>query len=219
MKENTQSQTVLPAQKAQITASSKQIIYGSLKVVLMTIIISLLVNFSLRIDFMYLEVGLGERSITESLQLTMLLITTISFFRLSQKSQTVSHAAILITGFFAALLIREMDYWFDIIRHGSWVYPALLVSVLACFKAYQGGKNTVNQMADLLREQSMQLLIVAVILLLVFSRVYGMGSFWRHVMAEHFVHDVKNIAEEGIELLCYSLIAFSSIATYRKVMR
>ncbi|WP_039979654.1 hypothetical protein [Vibrio sagamiensis] len=219
MKVNEKDQALDLAHKEQTTASSKKNIYSSLKVILMTMAISLLVNFSLRIDFMFLDNGLSERSVTESLQLTMLLITTVTFFRLSQKNQALSYSATLITGFFAALLIREMDYWFDMIHHGIWVYPASLVSILACLKAYQGGKNTINQMANLLQEQSMQLLIVAVVLLLVFSRLYGMGSFWRHIMAEHFVHDVKNIAEEGIELLCYSLIAFSSISTYRKVIR
>ena len=57
------------------------------------------------------------------------------------------------------------------------------------------------------------------ILLLVFSRLYGMGSFWQHVMGEHSVRDVKNISEEGIELLCYSLIALSAVRTRRELKR
>jgi len=54
---------------------------------------------------------------------------------------------------------------------------------------------------------------------LVFSRLYGMGSFWQHVMGEHYVRDVKNISEEGIELLCYSLIALSAVRTRRELKR
>ncbi len=116
-------------------------------------------------------------------------------------------------------MIREMDYWFDMIHHGSWVFPALAVTALACAKAYQGGKGTVNQMAVILQSPYMKLLIGSVVLLVVFSRLYGMGSFWQHVMGEHYVRDVKNISEEGIELLCYSLIALSAVRTRRELKR
>ena len=76
MKVNEKDQALDLAHKEQTTASSKKNIYSSLKVILMTMAISLLVNFSLRIDFMFLDNGLSERSVTESLQLTMLLITS-----------------------------------------------------------------------------------------------------------------------------------------------
>ncbi|WP_438819310.1 hypothetical protein, partial [Colwellia marinimaniae] len=51
-------------------------------------------------------------------------------------------------------------------------------------------------------------LITFIVLLFVFSRLYGMGDFWEAVMAEHYVRDVKDISEETIELLCYAFIAF-----------
>lgn len=149
----------------------------------------------------------------------MLAVASWSFFRISRQESHVSHAAILISGFFAVLMIREMDYWFDMIHHGSWVFPALALTVLACAKAYQGGKGTVNEMATILQSPYMKLLIGSVILLLVFSRLYGMGSFWQHVMGEHYVRDVKNISEEGMELLCYSLIALSAVRTRRELKR
>ncbi|MDF5473975.1 NAD(P)-dependent oxidoreductase, partial [Vibrio parahaemolyticus] len=66
-----------------------------------------------------------------------------------------------------------------------------------------GGKGTVNEMARILQVPHMKLLIGAVVLLLVFSRLYGMGSFWQQVMNESYIRDVKNISEEGMELLCY----------------
>lgn len=60
----------------------------------------------------------------------------------------------------------------------------------------------------------MPMLITAVVLLLVFSRLYGMGSFWHSVMEEHYLREVKNLSEEAIELLCYSLISLSAVKTY-----
>ncbi len=213
-------QTVKETESAQtnvITDESKRVIYRSCLSVLMIVAVSIVVNLSIRLDYIILGSNLGETSITETLQLLMLGIASWSFFSLSKQVSHLKHAAVLISGFFVVLMIREMDYWMDMIRHGSWIFPALTVTALACAKAYQGGKGTVNEMADILRSSNMKLLISAVILLLVFSRLYGMGSFWRHVMDEHYIRDVKNISEEGIELLCYNLIALSAFRTRREL--
>ncbi|MGF1911717.1 hypothetical protein L4C38_20070 [Vibrio kasasachensis] len=74
-----------------------------------------------------------------------------------------------------------------------------------------------NQLAVLLRIHAVKQMIAWVVLLLVFSRIYGMGAFWQDVMNEYYVREVKNIVEEGIELLCYSLICLSGIQAFRQV--
>lgn len=205
------------AQTNVITDESKHTIYRACLSALMMVAVSIVVNLSIRLDYVVLGSDLGELSITETLQLVMLAIASWSFFNLSKHMPELKHAAILISGFFAVLMIREMDYWMDMIHSGSWVFPALTVTALACAKAYQGGKGSVNEMARILRNPHMKLLIGSVMLLFVFSRLYGMGSFWRHVMDESYIRDVKNISEEGIELLCYSLIALSAFRTRREL--
>ncbi|ARV75077.1 hypothetical protein [Vibrio campbellii] len=219
VKQAESAQSNLVAENSKVTEESKRIIYKSMLSALTIVAISILVNLSIRVDYVLLGSTLGETSVTETLQLIMLAVASWSFFRVSRQESHVSHAAILISGFFAVLMIREMDYWFDMIHHGSWVFPALAITALACAKAYRGGKGTVNEMAIILQSPYMKLLIGSVILLLVFSRLYGMGSFWQHVMGEHYVRDVKNISEEGIELLCYSLIALSAVRTRRELKR
>lgn len=219
VKQAESAQSNLVAENSKVTEESKRIIYKSMLSALTIVAISILVNLSIRVDYVLLGSTLGETSVTETLQLIMLAVASWSFFRVSRQESYLSHAAILISGFFAVLMIREMDYWFDMIHHGSWVFPALAITALACSKAYRGGKGTVNEMAIILQSPYMKLLIGSVILLLVFSRLYGMGSFWQHVMGEHYVRDVKNISEEGIELLCYSLIALSAVRTRRELKR
>ncbi|UTZ43890.1 hypothetical protein [Vibrio campbellii] len=219
VKQAESAQSNLVAENSKVTEESKRIIYKSMLSALTIVAISILVNLSIRVDYVLLGSTLGETSVTETLQLIMLAVASWSFFRVSRQESHVSHAAILISGFFAVLMIREMDYWFDMIHHGSWVFPALAITALACAKGYRGGKGTVNEMAIILQSPYMKLLIGSVILLLVFSRLYGMGSFWQHVMGEHYVRDVKNISEEGIELLCYSLIALSAVRIRRELKR
>jgi len=196
-----------------VTENSKRIIYKSSLSALIIVAISILVNLSLRLDYVMLGSNLGELSITETLQLMMLAMTSWSFFSLSKQQAHLKHAAILIAGFFTVLIVRETDYWTDMIYHGSWVFLALAITAFACAKAYQGGKSTINEMAAILTISHMKLLIGAVMLLLVFSRLYGMGSFWQQVMNENYIRDVKNISEESMELLCYCLIALSAVRT------
>jgi succinate dehydrogenase/fumarate reductase cytochrome b subunit len=214
------AQTVKDTESEQtniITEESKRVIYRACQNALMIVAISIVVNLSIRLDFVVFRSDFGELSVTETLQLMMLAIASWSFFSLSKQVDHIKHAAILIAGFFSVLMIRELDYWMDMIHPGSWVFPALTVAALACAKAYQGGKGTVNEMAEILRSPHMKLLISSVVLLLVFSRLYGMGSFWRHVMDEGYVREVKIISEEGIELLCYSLIALSAFRTRQEI--
>ena len=59
----------------------------------------------------------------------------------------------------------------------------------------------------------MNFLIGSVVLLIVFSGLYGMGHFWYSVMGEHYIREVKNVSEESMELLCYSLIALAAAKT------
>ena len=196
---------------SKISPESKKIIYQALTHILTIAAIGILVNVSIHLDYIYLNSAVGEVSITENLQLVMLAISSWCFFDIYRKNLDVYHAAILISGFFFVMMVREMDFLFDKIHHGFWVFPALSVALFSCFRACKGGKNTVNEMACILQIPYMKLLMAAVVLLLVYSRLYGMGSFWHSVMGIHYVRDVKSISEESMELLCYCLIAISSV--------
>ncbi|MFB9136656.1 hypothetical protein M1D72_01785 [Vibrio sp. AK197] len=196
-----------------VTADTKKTIYRQLLNALMIVAIGILVNLSIRVDYTLFGVSLGEQSLTETLQLVMLAGSAVCFFSLGRRMSQVKHASYLIAAFFVVLMIREMDVWFDMIAHGSWVYPALLVTFAALYNAYKGGKQSINEMGQILKSRHMNMLIGGVMLLLVFSRLYGMGSFWQSVMSDSYIRDVKNISEETMELLCYCLIALGAAKT------
>ena len=211
-KQSTFNEHHLDAQ-VSISDKSKKILYRSSLNALMILAIGLLVNLAIRVDFSILKHGLGETSITEALQSLMLIISASSFFLVLRERKELSHAATLIFGFLIVLTIREMDAWFDMIFHGAWVFPALLVTVSSCAYGFKGHKNTINQMATILDVRHMNTLIGGVVLLIVFSRLYGMGSFWHSVMHENYIREVKNVSEEAMELLCYCLIALGAVKT------
>ncbi|GAB2640042.1 hypothetical protein [Vibrio panuliri] len=202
-----------------IDSDTKQVFVNTLYYLFSIVVISVLVNLSLRIDILYFSQGLGEYSFTEFVQIILLLSLGALFCYLSIKINEVQHAAILVAGFFSALAIREMDFWLDTISHGFWLYPALLVSLAAIYQSLRGGRNTFKEMAVLMSNSYFKQMMACVILLLVFSRLYGMGDFWREAMGENYTREVKNISEEGIELLCYSLITCSAYQAVRSFLR
>jgi len=185
---------------------NKTTIFKTIQNIIITTLLSLLVIAAQRLDYFWLENTLGEQSITELFQIVFLLFTIVCFYKL-HRADKLSGAAMLVGGFFTTLLIRELDAYFDLVFHGFWVYPALVVTLFCIHYALR--QDNVNaQMTQLLADKNMQALITFIVLLFVFSRLYGMGDFWEAVMAEHYVRDVKNISEETIELLCYAFIAF-----------
>ncbi|WP_367989697.1 hypothetical protein AB2S62_21025 [Vibrio sp. NTOU-M3] len=202
-----------------VTATSKKTLYKFSLNALIIVAISILVNIAIRADYLYFQLSHGQISVTETIQLIMLAITAVTFVNIARTQKAVSHAALLIAGFFAVLMIREMDEWLDHIYHGFWVVPALITASAAIYYAYTGGQRTINEMAAILRAPFMNMLVGGVVLLLVFSRLYGMGSFWSGVMQDHYIRDVKNISEEGIELLCYCLIALSAMKARRAIKK
>jgi hypothetical protein len=109
----------------------KHIILQLATVTLMTIGSGLLVNLCLRYDMLYGDHTLGEVSLTECVQQILLGITVIAFYRIRSQRQDLRHSALLIAGFFLVLFIRELDFLFDKIAHGFWVYPALAVTCAA----------------------------------------------------------------------------------------
>lgn len=202
-----------------LSQSTSQVIYKRCQTALVVLAIGIIVNLALRIDFVLFNGSVGEVSVTEMLQQLLLIIASGSFAYLARKKTEVKHAALLISAFFGVMFIREMDFWFDKIVHGAWVVPALLVSGSAIFYAIKNGKRTIDQLALILASPHMNLLVTGVMLLLVFSRLFGMGSFWHNVMGDDYVRVVKNIAEEGTELLAYCLIAFASLKTVLGITR
>jgi hypothetical protein len=190
----------------------KHIILQLATVTLMTIGSGLLVNLCLRYDMLYGDHTLGEVSLTECVQQILLGITVIAFYRIRSQRQDLRHSALLIAGFFLVLFIRELDFLFDKIAHGFWVYPALAVTCAAIIFAISGKQQTWYSFGTICRAPNMRLLVMSLMLLLVFSRLFGEANFWKLVMQDGYMRVVKNTVEEGIELLCYALMAISAVS-------
>lgn len=180
--------------------------------ILIVAVVAAGVNLMIQLD-VRLGNGISESSFTELSQLVCLAIAGFCFARIAHYRPDLKHALALACGLFAVMFIRENDNTLDVIVHGFWKYPALLVAMAAIIYALSAKKQIVSQMAVLANSQGVNLVVASIILLVVFSRLFGMSSLWQAIMTEGYVRLAKSIAEEGTELLCYALIALSSVKT------
>lgn len=99
-----------------------------LRGVLAMLVVSLPVLL-LWLDVQWLGNTVGEISTTELCQLTFLALITTSFGYLARFSREDRRFATLMAGFFACMLIRELDAALDLLMDGLWQGLTFLVSV------------------------------------------------------------------------------------------
>ena len=169
-------------------------------------------------DVLVLGNDIPEQSATEISQELFLLISSLCFFRLAAKHASSRGAYVLIASFFLCMLIRELDAFFDEIQHGFWKYPAWLIALGAIvFARVKAPGSTLNALNDFSRTAQFNTLCYGMAVVLVFSRLMGMGDFWHGALGDNYVRVVKNVVEEGLELFGYGLLVCGSIS-YSRLM-
>lgn len=163
------------------------------------------------IDVAWMNDALHETSLTETTQEALLAIVAVLFFAAAYQRPEQRGALTLIGGFYSCMLIRELDFLFDIIHHGSWVWFSLAVTAGCLAVAIRSPKRTLQGLANLLQNRSWPVMASGFLVVLVFSRLFGTHYLWEHMMMDGYNRVVKNMAEEGTELLGYSLCTLASV--------
>lgn len=159
----------------------------------------------LHVDVNILKDGLSETSFTEVAQESILLIIVVIHLVRARKDSAMRQCNVLIAGFFLAMLIRELDAVFDLIRHGSWVWFALLVSVASIVYAVRNPARIARQLIAYASTPSYGVMVSGLLAILIFSRLFGMSMLWHSILQEGYARIVKNMVEEGVELFGYIL--------------
>ena len=151
-----------------------------------------------------------EDSFVEFAQEWLLLGTTALFAM--QAAAKRQGGLWLVSGFFGCMFIRELDAYFDMIVHGAWKYFALMVVAFVFFKAWRMGKeNTIASLAAFMKTRSFVFIFIGLLIVLVYSRLFGMGELWHSIMTDNFNRTVKNVVEEGSELWGYALVFWGAV--------
>ena len=118
----------------------------------------------------------------------------------------------LVAGFFGCMFIRELDAYFDMIVHGAWKYFALALMVFVFFQAWRLGKeNTIASLAAFMKTRAFVFIFIGLLIVLIYSRLFGMGELWKAIMGVDFNRTVKNVVEEGSELWGYALVFWGAV--------
>lgn len=191
--------------------SAIQVAHGLLELWCL-LLISMLPPLLVFLDFR-LGNGVSEQSLTELTQELLLLGTALLFMVRAKKQPLSRPFYILVAGFFGCLLIRELDAYFDAIRHGFWKWPALALAVGAIFHAWHRGRHSVlPSMARFMGNRNTGYILLGLVMVVGFSRVFGSGSLlWENLVDASYLFEFKSALQEGLELLGYLYIAFGAV--------
>lgn len=147
----------------------------------------------------------------ELAQSFMLAATTGLYFLEAYRRPALRHSMVLVAGFFGCMLIREQDYFLDFIRHGFWVYPALALAFGCIAYACTDLRRTLYGLERFVRWKHFPILLIGLVIVLAYSRLFGSGYGWKLLLGDRFVYSMKAGVEESSELLGYLFILASAV--------
>ena len=165
-------------------------------------------------DILVLENGLKETSVTEFLHSFMAGAIAVTFlFRYFAHPQEKG-LNIAFTGFFTILLIRENDFILDEVTHGFWAYPAAFVAIVTIYIINKYRLTTIEPFLKLSHHKAFSFMFLGLAILIIFSRIFGTGSFWQDIMQDDYQYLYKTIIQECLESVGYLFILFGSVKYY-----
>ncbi|MEP0071432.1 MAG: hypothetical protein ABJE79_01915 [Marinomonas sp.] len=154
----------------------------------------------------------SERSLTEYLQSGLLFISFIVFLYSASIAKELKIAAKLIAALMAMMFVRESDAVLDTyVFDGAWQTIVLFIIVSTLFSLRGQFGQIYPSLKQYASQSSFGTFLAGMVVVLAFSRMMGRGSFWKAVMGDGYMRVVKNIVEEGIETLGYSLITIAAV--------
>lgn len=198
---------VAPAHTAPRFAST--VLRIAAETVLLTVLMAAVVGV-VWYDTAYLGNTMSERSLTEAMQSAMLLAVTLSFAFGAVRYVAARGYLVLATTFFAMLFIRENDAVLDQIVHGFWVVPALVIALVGAVLTHINRDTLTVPLVRHFEHRSATFVYIGLLVLVVFSRLFGTGALWVGVMGASYDPNLKAVVQEGLELLGYMILAYGA---------
>ncbi len=153
----------------------------------------------------------SEAGPTELIQTLLLAFSAALFFLEARRRPDMRGGLILVGGFIGCMLIREQDYFLDLVHHGCWKWPALALTFACLTYAAATFRATLAGLARLARWRHFSVLLIGLAIVLAYSRLIGMGALWRELLPIDGWRMAKTAVEESNELLGYLIIVFSAL--------
>ncbi len=160
------------------------------------VVVMLLSVALLYLEVLYLKSPSSEQSLIENAQRLYLAVISGVFFFYGNKHKNFRAGFVLIGGFVLCMLIRENDELSDRWFHGSWKYFALLVAGSCIFYAIKHAKSAVDGLCHFIQSRSYAIFITGLLVVLLVSRLFGVGEIWTTIMQDDYISVVINIVGE-----------------------
>lgn len=169
----------------------------------------------LYLDVAWLQDGVGEASLTEVAQ-TLILVGCVATFLLVARHRPGERGfALLAAAFFLCMVIREQNNLLKSVADGLWEGMVLVIAVAGIAYAASRRRQTLVSLVRFSGTRAGGMMMVGLVLLIVYSRLFGAGAVWHAMLGDGYVRVAKNAAEEGTELCAYMMI-FAASQSYRR---
>ena len=163
------------------------------------------------IDFTILKTNLSEYSLTEFTQEFLILTSFVILLSKTYKNRENRGFLILFVGLFMVMFIREGDYFLDKIMNGLWTILAVGSFLISIYIAYKQRNTIIPTLSTYWNTRGFDYLIMGLLIVLIFSRIFGTGDLWRSILKENYIGHYKTAIQEGLELLGYLIIFYGAI--------
>ncbi|GGN23964.1 MULTISPECIES: hypothetical protein [Marinomonas] len=154
----------------------------------------------------------SESSLTEHMQDFMSFFSCMLFLYAARLDAKLNIAATLLGALLAMMFVRESDSLLDMyVFDGAW--QCIVGLIFVCVLVFLWGRfsSIYASLKDYSQQPSFGTFLAGFVTIVVFSRLLGRGSYWQAIMGDSYIRIVKNIVEEGVETLGYTLILIAAI--------
>lgn len=154
----------------------------------------------------------GENGFVEWFQEIQLFIAFLFLIFSLKKNKTLQPAIIFMAGCLAMAEIREFNNFFiDHVFHGAWSILVCVAAIITIYFLYQQRKNLLSSFNHFTQTPAYGIVLCGFFVTFIFSRFMGIPDFWHNVLGKNYTRHAERMAEEGIELIGYTMIAFGCI--------
>ncbi|PYF83545.1 MULTISPECIES: hypothetical protein [Marinomonas] len=154
----------------------------------------------------------SEQTLTEHMQDFMSFFSCLLFLYAARLDKKLNIAATLLGALSAMMFVRESDSLLDqYVFDGAWQAIVSMIFVCVVIALWGRFSSIYASLKEYSQQPSFGTFLAGFVTIMAFSRLLGRGSFWQAVMGDSYMRLVKNIVEEGIETLGYTLILISAV--------
>ncbi|WP_067218040.1 hypothetical protein [Marinomonas gallaica] len=153
----------------------------------------------------------SESSLVERMQDLFTFSSALTFLVCAYFSKPLRQACILLSALMFMMFVRESDSFLDLyVFDGAWQLFVGSILAMTLYYLRHQVKESYYSLKHFSETSSFGFVVSGLVIVLAFSRMFGRTSFWHSLMGDAYVRSVKNVVEEGTELLGYAIVMIAA---------